>query len=162
MTLPGTDLQHRPPYKTAGAASLVLVMVAAALVWLQFRGELASTTRVILLTSRAGLMMDPGSKVTYNGVQIGRVAAVNQVNDGTAPQARLTLAVDPKYVELIPVNVDADVTASTIFGAKYVSLSTPKAPAPQRIKESRRDRCVLGDHRSGHTVRDDHLDLGKG
>ncbi len=136
MTLPGTALQHRPPYKTAGAASLVLVMVAAALVWLQFRGELASTTRVTLLTSRAGLMMDPGSKVTYNGVQIGRVAAVNQVNDGTAPQAKLTLAVDPKYVELIPVNVDADVTASTIFGAKYVSLSTPKAPAPQRIKES--------------------------
>jgi phospholipid/cholesterol/gamma-HCH transport system substrate-binding protein len=135
MTLPGTDLQRRPPYRTVGAASLVVVMVAAALVWLQFRGELASTTRVKLLTSRAGLMMDPGSKVTYNGVQIGRVAAVNQVNDGTVPRARLTLAVDPKYVELIPVNVDVAVTASTIFGAKYVSLSTPKVPAPQRIKD---------------------------
>ena len=135
MTLPGTDLQRRPPYKTVGAASLVVVMVAAALVWLQFRGELASTTRVTLLTSRAGLMMDPGSKVTYNGVQIGRVAAVNQVNDGTVPRAKLTLAVDPKYLELIPVNVDVDVTASTIFGAKYVSLSAPKAPAPQRIKD---------------------------
>ncbi|WP_029111969.1 MCE family protein [Mycobacterium sp. URHB0044] len=135
MRLPGIDVQRRPPYRTVGAASLVLVMVAAALVWLQFRGVLASTTRVTLLTSRAGLMMDPGSKVTYNGVQIGRVAAVDQISDGTVRGARLTLAVDPRYLELIPVNVDAHITASTIFGAKYVSLSAPTAPAPQRLKD---------------------------
>jgi phospholipid/cholesterol/gamma-HCH transport system substrate-binding protein len=135
MTLPGTDWQRRPPYRTAGAASLVLVIVAAALVWLQFRGELASTTRVTLLTSRAGLMMDPGSKVTYNGVPIGRVAAVDPISEGTVPRARLTLAVDARYLDLIPANVDAAVTASTIFGNKYVSLSAPKVPAPQRLKD---------------------------
>lgn len=135
MTLLGIDLQRRPPYRTVGAASLAVFMVTAALVWLQFRGELASTTRVTLLTSRAGLMMDPGSKVTYNGVQIGRVAAVDQISDATVRQARLTLAVDPRYLGLIPVNVDAQITASTVFGAKYVSLSTPKVPAPQRMKD---------------------------
>jgi phospholipid/cholesterol/gamma-HCH transport system substrate-binding protein len=136
VILPGTDLHRQPPYKAAGAASLVLVTVAAALVWLQFRGELASTTRVTVLTSRAGLMMDPGSQVTYNGVQIGRVTAVNQLDDGTVPKAELTLAIDTQYIELIPANVDADVTASTIFGNKYVSLSTPKDSARQRIKGS--------------------------
>ncbi len=49
--------------------------------------------------------MDPGAKVTYNGVEIGRVATVNAVDVGGEPQAKIVLDVDPKYIELIPKNV---------------------------------------------------------
>ena len=40
--------------------------------------------------------MDPGSKVTYNGVEIGRVASVDAVNVGGEPRAKVTLDVDPQ------------------------------------------------------------------
>ena len=36
-------------------------------------------------------------------------------------------------VDLIPVNVVAKIQATTVFGNKYVSLTSPKDPSPQRI-----------------------------
>ncbi len=86
-----------------------------------------------MLSPRAGLVVDPGSKVTYNGVEIGKVAGVDYVDvDGTA-KAKLTLDVDPRYLDFIPTNVIADVSATTVFGNKYISFSSPKDPSPQRI-----------------------------
>ena len=76
------------------------------------------------------------SKVTYNGVQIGRVARIDEVNVGGEPKAKITLDVDPKYIDLIPANVVADIKATTVFGNKYVSFSSPKDPVPQRITTS--------------------------
>ncbi|MGH3675935.1 MAG: MCE family protein [Mycobacterium sp.] len=125
--------RHNPPYKVAGAVALVILAAAATLVYLQFQGKLTRTTQVTLLSSRAGLVVDPGSKVTYNGVAIGTVGAINQVNvDGTT-KARLTLNVEPRYISFIPANVNADITATTVFGNKYVSFSSPESPTPQRI-----------------------------
>jgi phospholipid/cholesterol/gamma-HCH transport system substrate-binding protein len=49
------------------------------------------------------------------------------------PAAKLVLSVDPKYLNLIPSNVTAKITASTVFGNKYVSFTSPKNPTPQRI-----------------------------
>ena len=34
---------------------------------------------------------------------------------------------------LIPANVDVDIKASTVFGNKFVSFSTPENPVPQRL-----------------------------
>jgi phospholipid/cholesterol/gamma-HCH transport system substrate-binding protein len=86
-----------------------------------------------MLAARAGLVMDQGSKVTYNGVSIGRVAGISEIEHHGKPAAEFTLDVDPKYVDLIPVTVIAKVQATTVFGNKYVSLTSPKEPAPQRI-----------------------------
>ena len=46
----------------------------SALVWTQFRGGFADPEKLTLIAARSGLSMDPGSKVTFNGVEIGRVA----------------------------------------------------------------------------------------
>jgi phospholipid/cholesterol/gamma-HCH transport system substrate-binding protein len=89
-----------------------------------------------MISSRAGLSMDPGAKVTYNGVEIGRVGQVEQVNVGDQPRAKIILNVDPKYLKLIPKNVDANITATTVFGNKYISFTSPKHPTPQRITKS--------------------------
>ncbi|RDH78818.1 MCE family protein [Mycolicibacterium moriokaense] len=121
--------RHHPPYKAAGAVFLVLTAVAASLLYLQFRGELTRKAHLTVLSPRAGLVVDPGSKVTYNGVEIGKVARVDYV-DGVA---KLTLNVAPRYLGFIPRNVIADVRATTVFGNKYVSFSSPKDPSPQRI-----------------------------
>ncbi len=124
---------HYPPYKLAGVAMLVVAAVAVVLVYGQFRGNFTEKTQLTMVASRAGLVMDPSSKVTYNGVEIGRVANISEtVRDGK-PAARFTLDVYPRYLALIPANVNADIKATTVFGGKYVSLTTPQNPSPQRI-----------------------------
>jgi phospholipid/cholesterol/gamma-HCH transport system substrate-binding protein len=125
--------RHEPPYKAAGAVLVVLVAVAASFLFLQFRGELTRKTQLTLLSSRAGLVVDPGSKVTYNGVEIGKVAGVDYMDVGGAAKAKLTLDVEPRYIAFIPRNVVADIRATTVFGNKYISFSSPKDPSPQRI-----------------------------
>ena len=57
-----------PPYKTAGVILAFTVAAALTLIWCQFRGFFSTSTELYVLTSRAGLSLDPGSKVTYNGV----------------------------------------------------------------------------------------------
>jgi phospholipid/cholesterol/gamma-HCH transport system substrate-binding protein len=137
MTTPVKENKPRtPPYYPAGLVGLVVLAAVLVLVWLQFRGDLSPSTRLTMIASRAGLSMDPGAKVTYNGVQIGRVGNVEEVTQGSEPMARFTLQVDPKYVQLIPANVHAEVEASTAFGNKYVALASPENPVSQGISSS--------------------------
>ncbi|HEY7051699.1 MAG TPA: MCE family protein [Mycobacterium sp.] len=124
---------RKPRRKLAALLALIVISAVLVLAYMQFRGDLAPKTRLTMLASRAGLVMDPGSKVTYNGVSIGRVATVEEVQHDGRPMAKITLSVDPKYVPAIPANVVADITASTVFGNKYVTFTTPKNPAPQPI-----------------------------
>jgi len=134
MTTPVKENPPRiPPYKTAAAVFLVVAVAVLAFVWLQFRGELTPKTPLTMVAPRAGLVMDPGSKVTYNGVEIGRVASISEIQRDGVPAAKFLLDVNPKYIRLIPANVDVNIKATTVFGNKYVSLTSPEHPTPQRI-----------------------------
>ncbi|MGV9803966.1 MCE family protein, partial [Mycobacterium sp. NPDC003449] len=84
----------------------------------------------------SGLSMDPGSKVTFNGVPIGRLASVDVVEVDDNPQSRLTLDVEPKYLKLIPANADVELRATTVFGNKYVSFVAPENPSADRLTAS--------------------------
>ena len=125
--------QYSPPIKTAFAVTVVLFTVIVVVVYMQFRGEFTPKTKLTLISERAGLVMDPGSKVTYNGVEIGRVTGVDAVERDGNTKAKLSLDVNPRYVELIPANAIAEVKASTVFGNKYVSFRSPPQPTKQRI-----------------------------
>jgi phospholipid/cholesterol/gamma-HCH transport system substrate-binding protein len=135
MTAP-LNTSRKPPYKLAGLILSLLTIAAIVLVYFQFRGDFLDREKLTMMSARAGLSMDPGAKVTYNGVEIGRVGKVEQVNVGGEPQAKITLEVDPKYLDLIPKNVEADISATTVFGNKYISFKSPKDPTPQRITTS--------------------------
>ncbi len=135
MTAP-MNTPRTPPYKLAGLVLTLLVIVAVVLVYFQFRGDFLKREQLTMMSARAGLSMDPGAKVTFNGVEIGRVATVNAVDVGGEPRAKIILDVDPKYIELIPKNVTADISATTVFGNKYISFTSPKDPSPQRITTS--------------------------
>ncbi|MBU8810943.1 MCE family protein [Mycolicibacterium goodii] len=135
--------RRKPPYRTAGVAALVIMALLLVLVGQSFRGAFDPTTRLTLLTARAGLVLDPGAKVTYNGVPIGRVAevatAAGTVSDseaGAPIRARVMLDVNPRYVSLLPANVEASVTATTVFGNKYVALRSPEHPSAQPVSTS--------------------------
>ncbi|WP_144207462.1 MCE family protein [Mycobacterium tilburgii] len=134
MARPGkVNASRTPPYKLAGIGLLVIAAVALVLVYGQFRGDFTPKTKLTMLASRAGLVMDPGSNVTYNGVEIGRVDTITEIVRDGKPAVKFTLDVYPRYLALIPANVNADIKATTVFGGKYVSLTTPPNPSPQKL-----------------------------
>jgi phospholipid/cholesterol/gamma-HCH transport system substrate-binding protein len=125
-----------PPYKVAGLVLFLVTALIVALVWIQFRGGFADPEKLTLISSRAGLSMDPGSKVTFNGVEIGRVAGVSAIDQNGEPRAEVTLDVDRQFTNLIPSNVDAQIKATTVFGNKYIAFSSPKHPSKERVSAS--------------------------
>jgi phospholipid/cholesterol/gamma-HCH transport system substrate-binding protein len=135
MTHPRGKINKAPfqPYRVAG---LVVFLIAALVLWLvflQYSGDFTDKTKLTMRSDRAGLVMDPGSKVTYNGVQIGRVSDIIEQDRDGKTEAKLTLDVYPKYLHLIPVDVDAKIVATTVFGEKYVSMTAPEGcPDPGR------------------------------
>lgn len=135
MTAP-INQPRTPPYKLAGLVLALLLIVVTVFVFLQFRGDLVTSEKLTMMSDRAGLSMDPGAKVTYNGVEVGEVKDVQEVTVGDEPRAKITLDVDPKYIHLIPKNVEASISATTVFGNKYISFTSPKDPTSQRITSS--------------------------
>jgi phospholipid/cholesterol/gamma-HCH transport system substrate-binding protein len=135
MTTPRGKINKLPvqPYRVAGVIVFLIAALVLWLVFLQYRGDFTEKTKLTMMSARAGLVMDPGSKVTYNGVQIGRVANITEIERDGKPAAKLTLDVYPQYLRLIPANVDAKIVATTVFGEKYVAMTAPENPLPQRI-----------------------------
>src|SRR3978361_1388462 len=118
MTAPGqvqspVNTPKTPPYKIAGLVLLVVFLALGALVWTQFRGGFADPERLTMYSSRSGLSMDPGSKVTYNGVEVCGVGGIDPVQANGEPSAKIMLDVNRKFVSLIPKNVVAEIKAST-------------------------------------------------
>ena len=117
-----------------GWFTLILVVVAAILIWLSyalFAGTLRSEVPVTLTSDRAGLVMETNAKVKLRGVQVGRVAAISGGRDPVV----LKLQIDPDQIPYIPANVEAQIRATTVFGAKFVDLVYPDDPSPQRLAE---------------------------
>ena len=108
------------------AVMLAIVAVAVGL----FQGSFSDSTPVTVLSSRAGLVMNPDAKVKMRGVQVGKVASIEARPNG---QAALHLAMDPSQMHLIPANVVVDLTSPTVFGAKFVELVPPAEPSAQSL-----------------------------
>src|ERR1700722_12904141 len=138
MTSPRGKINKAPfqPFRVAGVIVFLIAALVLLLVYRQYSGYYTDKTKLTMLSDRAGLVMDPGSKVTYNGVQIGRVDKIDEVERDGKPAVKFTLDVYPKYLHLIPANVDARIVATTVFGEKYVSMIAPEHPVAQRITPS--------------------------
>lgn len=108
-------------------ALLLVVFVAVGL----FQDSFTKSVPVTVISDRAGLVMYPDAKVKLNGAQVGKVESIEHLPSGGAA---LHLAIDPRSVPDIPANVGADITSSTVFGAKYVELVPPKQPSPQNVQ----------------------------
>ncbi|MGE2813887.1 MCE family protein [Mycobacterium heidelbergense] len=133
MTTQLTRKSRRVLLYVEGVVLLVVAALVLVLVYMQFRGDFTPKTELTMVASRAGLVMEPGAKVTFNGVAIGRVASITEIERDRGPAAKLGLEVNPEFVKLIPANVVATIEAATLFGNKYVALSSPENPLPQRI-----------------------------
>jgi phospholipid/cholesterol/gamma-HCH transport system substrate-binding protein len=112
--------------------TLILVVVFAVLIWLSyalFAGTLRSEVPVTLTSDRAGLVMETNAKVKLRGVQVGRVTGIT----GGKEPVVLKLDIDPDQIKYIPANVEAQIRATTVFGAKFVDLVYPDDPSPKRL-----------------------------
>ena len=111
----------------AGLGTVLAILAIVAFAVGLFRGSFTETVPVTVISQRAGLVMNPDAKVAMLGVQVGKVASIEERPDG---QAAIHLAMDPSQLHLIPANVLVDVTSSTVFGAKSVQLVPPAEPSP--------------------------------
>jgi len=112
---------------------LATVAVIAAIVAVSvglFAGSFTESTPVTVLSPRAGLVMNTDAKVKMHGVQVGKVASIESRPDG---QAVLHLAMYPSEMHLIPANVLVDITAPTVFGAKFIDLVAPAEPSAHTL-----------------------------
>ena len=114
----------------AGLLTVVVLTVIVAVAIGLFRGSFSRTVPVTVVADRAGLEMYPEAKVKLNGAQVGKVASIDQLPDG---RAALHLAIDPGSLDVIPANVGAAITSSTVFGAKFVELVPPADPSPAAL-----------------------------
>src|ERR1700734_2335023 len=94
-----------------------------------FSGPFRSYVPVTLTSDRAGLVLETNAKVMLRGVQVGRVSQI----DAGKGMARLKLELDPDQVRYIPANVQAQISATTAFGAKFVDLVYPGNPTAARL-----------------------------
>ncbi|MCH9730736.1 MAG: MCE family protein [Actinomycetia bacterium] len=116
--------------------TLLLTLVLIGAVWLTialFTGTLKSTAPVTLTSKRAGLNLEDNAKVKLRGVQVGHVSNIAVTGQETSPVA-LRLEIDPKKLQFIPANVEAQINATTVFGSKFVDLVYPENPVSQRLK----------------------------
>lgn len=112
--------------------ALILIAAVVAVIGLTavlFTGSLRSYVPVTLTSDRSGLVMEPGATVRLRGVEVGRVADIR----GGQRSATLALELDPAQIRYIPANVEAEISASTAFGNKFVNLVIPAAPDPTPI-----------------------------
>jgi phospholipid/cholesterol/gamma-HCH transport system substrate-binding protein len=112
--------------------SLILVAVITGLVMVTagfFSGTFRSFVPVTLTSDRSGLVMESGGKVKMRGVEVGRVASISAGSQTVSVQLELY----PDQIRYIPANVQAQIRATTAFGAKYVDLISPDTPSRARL-----------------------------
>lgn len=108
----------------------IVLAVVIALTAGSFSGKFEDSIPLTLVSDRAGLVMEPGAKVKFHGVQVGQVASI-----GTDTKAaQLQLKMQPEAFKYLPSNVEAEIKSTTAFGSKYIDLIAPddRSPLPLR------------------------------
>ncbi len=114
---------------------LVFLLVLAMLVQLSvaiYNKRFRPVAMVTLYTSSVGNQMHPRADVKVRGVVVGEV---RQISTGGGDRAKLLLAIRQGMVEKLPANMSAVLLPTTLFGQRYVSLTKPRNPAPQRLDD---------------------------
>ncbi|MCV7169590.1 MCE family protein [Mycobacterium manitobense] len=127
----GTVHRRRRRLHPGWSAAILFTVVAVVFVLTaaSFAGWFTSYVPVTMTSDRAGLIMESGAKVKMRGVAVGRVGGI----DRAGSDVRLDLHIDPERIADIPANVEAEIQASTLFGAKFVNLVYPAEPTARRL-----------------------------
>ncbi|TDC77766.1 MCE family protein [Actinomadura sp. 7K507] len=128
-------------------AGLAFLLVPALLVWLSiaiYNKQFTESTTVTLRTGTAGHEMHRMADVKVRGVVVGEVRSIKA--DGS--EAVLELALKPEMTDRVPSDVTAMMLPTTVFGARYVSLTAPPGTSAPPIG----DGDVISEDRSENAV----------
>ena len=109
-----------------GAAGLVVIAAVCALLIATYLQTFAGVVRVTVVSDRAGLLLDKGTRVRMAGVAIGEVRGADLRDDG---KVDIDVAIDSDKAAQVPADVTASIRATTVFGSKFIDLEVPKAAA---------------------------------
>jgi virulence factor Mce-like protein len=123
-------MEHTGIRALTGVVTVAVIVAIVAVAVGLFQGTFTESVPVTVLSPRAGLVMNKDAKVKMRGVQVGKVDSIEPQPNG---QAKLHLAMYPSDMHLIPANVLVDLTAPTVFGAKFVDLVPPAQPSAQPL-----------------------------
>jgi phospholipid/cholesterol/gamma-HCH transport system substrate-binding protein len=115
----------------AGLASVAAIAAVVAFAVGMFQGRFTDSVPLVVMSQRAGLVMNPDAKVKLLGVPVGRVASIDERPNG---QAAIRLEMDPTQLSQIPANVNVNIASATVFGAKSIDLVPPADPSPQTLE----------------------------
>jgi phospholipid/cholesterol/gamma-HCH transport system substrate-binding protein len=113
-----------------GLLTIVAIVAVFAVAAQLFTGGYRDAVPVTVISERAGLVMNPDAKVQIRGVQVGKVASIEELPNG---QAALHLAMDPTRLDAIPANAIVHIASSTVFGAKGVQFLFPDNPSSESL-----------------------------
>ncbi len=109
----------------AGIVFLTSMALLVALSIAIYDKKFADVTMVTIRAERAGLQLAKFGDVRRNGVLIGQVREVAEV-DG---EAQIEVALDPAEARRIPDNVEVQILPTTLFGQKFISFVEPDQPS---------------------------------
>ncbi|HUO47295.1 MAG TPA: MCE family protein [Acidimicrobiales bacterium] len=104
------------------AAGVVSVAAVTFLVE-QANGALSGDYALSGMFTKAGTGLHPGSEVTYEGVQVGRVTTITLVDS----QAQVAMDIQPDFK--VPSDATATIRPLNVFGADQVSLAYARGDA---------------------------------
>jgi len=115
-------MRQRLKTRLAGIVGLLVLLSVVGVTLGVYQKVFVSSVDITVQAGRAGLLLDRGAKVRVNGIPVGEVRSVELDDRGGV---RIAVAIDPDSAKLIPAGSQADITPSTVFGAKYVDLLVP-------------------------------------
>src|SRR5207244_3290537 len=126
----GAALRGGLGLKLAGLGMVLALVAMVSVAMVMFVGGFTKTVTVTVDAPRSGLVLDPDAKVKIRGVEIGRVSDIEQTGDG----AKITLAMDPELLKMVPSNAAVDIKSTTVFGAKYINFIVPEQASSASLK----------------------------
>lgn len=120
----------RVKFKLYGLVLLAVISLFVGLTSAIYNDAFEDAVPVKLEVQRAGLQLNEHADVKIRGVIVGNVREISA--RGSA--ATLDLALDPNKVEQIPADVNARLVPKTLFGEKYVSLTSTEQRSPQHLQ----------------------------
>lgn len=125
--------------RLAGVLGIVLIGGFATLAFAISQRAFVPSTSIYVTADRAGLLLDKGAKVRLYGQPVGIVSEINLEQDNSV---RLTVAIDEAQVDRVPADVEARISASTVFGAKQLDLLVPAESIAEPIAAGAELRAV--------------------
>ncbi|RLV56434.1 MCE family protein [Aeromicrobium phragmitis] len=123
-------LERTPVIRLLGIGFIGLVVFAVWVTYAFFTKQFTSSVPVTLYASTAGASLPSNADVKLRGMIVGEVRDIQTEGDGV----KLSLALDPDYVDRIPEGVTGQIVPKTLFGEKFVSLVPPEQPSGETLR----------------------------